>query len=56
MNDLFDFISCCMSKSESNVVFEMFFDNLTTGMILEIFNDNFNIFRVYLTIMFVPLK
>ena len=45
MNDLFDFISCNMSKSESDVVFEMLFNNLTTGMVFEVFNYSFNIFQ-----------
>ena len=56
MNDLFDFISYYIPKSESDMVFEMVFDNLTTWMVLEVFNDSFDIFRVYLAIMFIPLK
>ena len=45
-----------MPKSESDVVFEMFFDNSTTGIVFEVFNNSFKIFRVYLTIMFISLK
>ena len=56
MNNLFDFVSCYTPKSESDAVFDMMFDNLTTGVALEVLRDSLNIFRVYLTIMFIPLK
>ena len=45
-----------MPKIESDVVFEMFFYYFTTGMDRKIFNDSFNIFWLYLTIMFISLK
>ena len=34
-NDIFDFIGSYMRKSESDVVFEMFFDNSTTGIVFK---------------------
>ena len=45
-----------MPKRERDVIFEMLLDNLTNGVVFEVFNDSFNIFPVYLTIMFIPLK
>ena len=56
MNVYFGLISCHMPKSESVVVFEILFDNLATGMVLEVSNVSFNIFRVYIIIMFIPPK
>ena len=46
-----------MPKSEGDVLFEFFFDNPTTEIILEVLKfGSFNIFRVYLTIMFILLQ
>ena len=34
-----------MPKSESDVVFEMFLYNSTTGIVFEVFNNSFKIFE-----------